>query len=324
MYTTAFSISLSFFANEHSRKKPTQVEAMYYADLLLIILCSKCFVDASHFRGGTITWKPMNNNITAGNQVSIMITQVYSWTRSQIGCNSSMIAAQWPLINLNSKAGTGAYLMCNDSCSTSGGYVGNEVPITGYCSDYSDALDLTVSQRSDIVNLTTDANFTATFSTSGGWQTLALGSSAGWSLSCVINLQARSDNGLINTPPVATCISYISVPVNVLQTIQIPVLDADNDVIRCRFANGSRECLDACPPGSLPPGTSLTTSCTLTITGPIARAYYLVAIQVNCFDSFIPISSFILRIGGRFSNQHEHYSIKFCSTSIFDLCLQYH
>lgn len=273
-------------ANNPSKKKRTQFDAMHHVDLLLMIWCSSYLIDASHFRGGTITWKPINNNMTTGNRVSIMITQVYSWTRSQIGCNSSMIAAQWPLIDLNSKAGTGAYLLCNDSCSTSGGYVGNEVPITGYCTDYSDALDLTVSQRSDIVNLTTDANFTATFSTSGGWQTLALGSSAGWSLSCVINLHARLDNGLINTPPVATCISYISVPVNVLQTIQIPVLDADNDVIRCRFANGSRECLDACPPGSLPPGTSLTSSCTLTITGPIAGAYYLVAIQVHSFVLF--------------------------------------
>lgn len=284
MYTSAFLISLFFFFQTNIQEKRILIGAMNYADLLLIILCSRCFVDATHFRGGTITWKPMTNNITTGNPVSIMITQVYSWTRSQIGCNSSMIATQWPMINLNSKAGTGAYLMCNDSCSTSGGYIGNEVPITGYCSDYSDALDLTVSQRSDIVNLTTDANFTATFSTSGGWQILALGSSVGWSLSCVINLHARSDNGLINTPPVATCISYISVPVNVLQTIQIPVLDADNDVIRCRFANGSRECLDACPPGSLPSGTSLTSSCTLTITGPIAGAYYLVAIQVYFFN----------------------------------------
>ena len=204
---------------------------MYCADFFVIILCSAYLINRSHFRGGTITWKPMNNNITTGTTASIMITQVYSWTRSQIGCNSSMIEAQWPPINLNFKAGMGAYLLCSESCSTSGGYVGNEVPITGYCSDYSTALDLTVSQRSDIVNLTIDANFTATFSTSGGWQTLALGSSAGWSLSCVINLHARSDNGLINTPPVATCISYISVPVNVSQTVDIPVLDADNDFI---------------------------------------------------------------------------------------------
>jgi hypothetical protein len=119
-----------------------------------IILWFGFTIDASHFRGGTITWKPINNNITANGTVSIMITQTYSWTRSQIGCDSNMIAAQWPLVNLTAKAGDGMDLMCNASCSTSGGYVGNEVPITGYCTDFSTALDLAVSQRFDIVNLT--------------------------------------------------------------------------------------------------------------------------------------------------------------------------
>lgn len=257
---------------------------MYPVYFLVILACFGFPNHASHFRGGTINWKPLNNTIPAGSTVSIMITQIYSWTRSQIACNSSMVATQYPPIDLLAKAGTGAYLLCNDSCATAGGYVGNEVPITGYCTDYSPALDLTVSQRSDIVNLTIDANFTATFGTNGGWQSLALGSSSGWSLSTVINLHARSDNGLINTPPIATCISYISVPMNVLQTIQIPVLDADNDFVRCRFANGSMECLNTCPPGSLPTGTTLTPSCTLTITGPTAGVYYLVAIQVHCFD----------------------------------------
>jgi hypothetical protein len=251
-------------------------------------------IKANHFRGGTITWKPINNNITVGSTVSIMITQTYYWTMSQVGCTSSMIANQSPPINLGIKAGSGMDLMCNASCSTSGGYVGHEVPITGYCTDFSTALDLTVSQRSDIVNLTVGAHFTATFGANGGWQTLGLGSSSGWSLSSVIDLRVRSDNGLINTPPVATCNSFISVPLNIQQTIQIPVLDADNDFIRCRFANGSTECDNTCPPGSLPPGTSLSSSCALTFTGPTVGAYYLVAIQVNYFfiDVLILIFNF--------------------------------
>jgi len=256
---------------------------MYRVYFFSIIFWFGFTIEASHFRGGTITWKPIYNNITAGSMVSIMITQTYSWTLSQIGCNSSMIATQSPPIDLSGKPGSGADLMCNASCSTSGGYVGHEVPITGYCTDFSNAISLTVSQRSDIVNLTFGAHFTATFGTNGGWQALALGSSLDWSLSSVIDLRVRSDNGLINTPPVATCISYISVPVNIQQTIPIPVLDADNDFLRCRFANGSAECVNTCPPGSLPSGTSLSSSCILTITGITAGDYYLVAMQVNCF-----------------------------------------
>ncbi|CAF0965901.1 unnamed protein product [Rotaria sp. Silwood1] len=271
---------------------------MHLIYLLSLLLLLAPTIEAYHFRGGTITWKPVNNNITAGSTVSIIITQTYSWTSSIIGCNDSMIATQSPSINIGTKAGAGVNLTCSASCSTSGGYVGNEVPITGYCTDFSNALDLTVSQRSDIVNLTSGAYFIATFATTGGWQTLALGNSTGWSLSSSIDIRARSDNGLINTPPVATCISYLSIPVNVQQTIQIPILDADNDYLKCRFANGSSECANACPPGSLPTGTTLSTSCILTITGTTAGDYYLVAIQVEDFitnTSTTPLSSVSLQ-----------------------------
>ncbi|CAM4906681.1 unnamed protein product [Rotaria socialis] len=240
-------------------------------------------IQANHFRGGTITWKPINNNVSANATVSVMITQTYIWTWPLINCTDAMIAAQSPPIDLTGKSGDGDLLMCYDNCSTSGGYVGHEVPITGYCTDFSAALDVTVSQRSDIVNLTVRAFFLVEFATSGNWQLLALGSSTGWSLSSLIDLNIRPDNGLINTAPVATCISYISILVNVQQTIQIPVLDADNDIVRCRFASGTSECANACPPTSLPAGTTLSSSCMLTITGPTAGNYYLVAAQAEDF-----------------------------------------
>lgn len=254
---------------------------MTLINILYWLLPTLTAVGASHFRGGTITWKPINNNISSASQVSIMITQTYTWTKSEIACTDSMIANQTVPINLSTRSGSGGRLNCSSGCSNAGGYVGREVPITGFCTDQSTALDLTVSQRSDIVNLTVGARFTARFATGGGWQTLALGSSSGWSLSTLIDLNVRPDNGLINTPPVATCISFISIPVNVQQTIRIPVLDADNDVLRCRFANGTNECVNTCPPISLPTGTSLSSSCLLTITGPTANVYYLVAAQVR-------------------------------------------
>jgi hypothetical protein len=178
--------------------------------------------------------------------------------------------------------GNGMNLLCIANCATASGHVGTDVPITGPCTDNSTALDLTVSQRSDTVSLSASSHFTAAFSApSGNWQPLTLGLSVGWSPSCLIDLRVRLGNGLINTLPVATCISYINVPVNITQTIQIPVLDADNDFLRCRFANGSSECVNTCPPSSLPSDTSLSSSCALTITGKAAGNYYLVAAQVN-------------------------------------------
>ena len=256
--------------------------AYYICGLLLFAVT----IESDHFRGGTVTWKPINNAVT-GSEVSILITQTYTWTLSLINCTSDMIAAHSSLINLGARSGSTSNLTCISNCSTAGGYIGNEVPITGYCIDYSNALDLTVSQRTDMVNLTVDSYFTVAFVGTGGLYPLALGSSTGWSLSCRIDLYVRSDNGLINTPPVATCISYISIPVGITQTIQIPVLDADNDVVRCRFSSGSSECVNTCPPASLPSGTSLTPSCVLTITGNTAGDYYLVAMQVNNFVAYI-------------------------------------
>ncbi|CAF3123133.1 unnamed protein product [Rotaria socialis] len=224
-------------------------------------------IQANHFRGGTITWKPINNNVSANATVSVMITQTYIWTWPLINCTDAMIAAQSPPIDLTGKSGDGDLLMCYDNCSTSGGYVGHEVPITGYCTDFSAALDVTNSLLVGIGSY---------------WHLVAL-RSIGWSLSSLIDLNIRPDNGLINTAPVATCISYISIPVNVQQTIQIPVLDADNDIVRCRFASGTSECANACPPTSLPTGTTLSSSCMLTITGPTAGNYYLVAAQAEDF-----------------------------------------
>lgn len=76
-------------------------------------------------------------------------------------------------------------------------------------------------------------------------------------------------------------ISPISIPVGVQQTLVIPTIDSDNDLVRCRFATGTYECSDVCPPSSLPNNTILISSnCTLLITGAQINDWYAVAIQV--------------------------------------------
>ena len=94
-------------------------------------------IEGTHFRGGTITWKPISNNVSSSSVASIMITQTYTWT-------NTMIINQSPPINLGSRSGSGSTLNCSSGCSNAGGYLGKEVPITGYCTDQSAALDLTV------------------------------------------------------------------------------------------------------------------------------------------------------------------------------------
>lgn len=104
----------------------------------------------------------------------------------------------------------------------------------------------------------------------------------GWSVACTIDLRIRSDTGKINTPPVATMISPIYIPVANRTSLIIPTIDSDGDIVRCRFASQPNECSDVCPPGSLPNNTIIISSdCTLYITGAKVNDWYAVAIQVR-------------------------------------------
>ena len=103
-----------------------------------------------------------------------------------------------------------------------------------------------------------------------------------WSVACTIDLRLRSDTGKLNTPPIATMISPIDVPVGIPTSLVIPTTDSDNDLVRCRFPNSTDECADVCPPASLPTNTVLISSnCTLIITGTSVSDWYAVALQVR-------------------------------------------
>ncbi|CAF1549671.1 unnamed protein product, partial [Adineta ricciae] len=71
--------------------------------------------------------------------------------------------------------------------------------------------------------------------------------------------------------------------VGIPQTFIIPTIDADNDQVRCRFANDSEECASVCHPGSLPNGTIMTSNCTFSINGSNVADWYAVAIVIKNF-----------------------------------------
>ncbi|CAF0912723.1 unnamed protein product [Didymodactylos carnosus] len=188
------------------------------------------------------------------------------------------------MLTLPSPGGGNDLLSCVANCSTSGGYV--SVPITPFCTDYSIPLQLTIGQRSDIVNISAGSHFTVAFR-DHAWQPLALYSSNSgmdWSIACSIDLSIRPD-GKLNTPPVATMISPINIPAGITQYIPIPILDADNDYLKCRYSTKTPvdECGDVCQPSSLPNGTTIFPNCTLAITGVKSNDWYAVAIQVEDF-----------------------------------------
>jgi len=152
-----------------------------------------------------------------------------------------------------------------------------------HCIDYSMSLNMTVVQSSTVINVEDVSRCLLTHE-SGNWRELSLptgiGTSGDWSLLCLMDLQLRL-NGKYNTPPVATMISPIFIPEGIRQTIIIPTIDADNDQVRCRFANGSDECASVCYPNSLPNGTTISSDCILSITGSNVSDWYAVAIVVR-------------------------------------------
>ena len=167
-------------------------------------------VESSHFYGGTVTWKPVNNT-DMNETISIMFTQTYQWRESQTHCDESYISNQMPKIPMNSDT-----LQCvtvpTNSC---GGYI--PVSVNGYCTDFSTFRDSSTSQISNIENITTDSQFCVTYtdSTWPGVQSSICGFSCyvdngKWSIGCCVDLTPRPD-GFINTPPVATVISRMGI-----------------------------------------------------------------------------------------------------------------
>jgi len=47
------------------------------------------------------------------------------------------------------------------NCTTTGGYI--PISVVGFCTDYSSVLSISVTERTDIVNLTIGAYFTVAF-----------------------------------------------------------------------------------------------------------------------------------------------------------------
>ncbi|CAF2840099.1 unnamed protein product [Rotaria sp. Silwood2] len=293
--------------------------------ILIIVLLYVAFVESTHFYGGTVTWKPVDNTAN-GSKIAIMFTQSYQWRRSfgsSTYCNQSIIVNQSP--KLSSGSGT---LQCTTTPSSACGSY-SALDIGEYCTDFSTVVDSSSGQISTIENITASSSFCVAFQGNAwiGLQSSNCGStgrkkrsytssksttkrttvstttitgcystSAAWSIGCCLDLTLRPD-GFINTPPVATIISPIQVPVNTLTNISIPVIDADNDYTSCRWAQktaGFDECGDVCQtaPGSVLDGDN----CMLTFnsTGKSAGQYYAVTLMVEDFydqSTYTPFSS---------------------------------
>ncbi|CAF4437927.1 unnamed protein product, partial [Didymodactylos carnosus] len=155
-----------------------------------------------------------------------------------------MITNQSPLI------GGGGTVTCTTTPSTAcGGYT--SISATEVCTDISTLMDSVSGIKSSVETIRLNSSFVINYSLNG-WITLGIqtgvNNTAPWSFSAYIKTTSRPD-GTLNTPPIGTVLSLFQ---NRITNVTIPVIDVNNDVVRCRWAivnsvnNSYDECGGAC------------------------------------------------------------------------------
>ncbi|VDI29616.1 Hypothetical predicted protein [Mytilus galloprovincialis] len=221
-------------------------------------------IDGSHFQGGIITWKYKNNKV--------YITYKLSFTDR--ACDSVSISDR-TLVNV------GGSLLCFGGCS------GTLMSSLSYqCTDYSVDENWKYGQRTVILTFPSAQNDSYAFGYSGCcWADRVKSSSGNWLLLATANLSIRADNGRINSSPVSSMQPVITIKQNCSYALKIPVLDEDDDVVRCRLAN--TVLIDECKGNCNGFNFSILDqkNCILYINETMRTGLYGVALQIEDFQT---------------------------------------
>ncbi|CAF1074084.1 unnamed protein product [Adineta steineri] len=262
-------------------------------------------VHASHFRGGTITWRPLNNT-PSGPTVTILVSEQFSWRRSSYTCNDASIAAQSPMIG------------DQGSLTVVSGAYRSWISMTTqtYCTDYNINLDVSFGENSQTKVVPLGISFSIGYSSCCWLTNLVVGVAGSWSIVSQINTILRAD-GRINSSPFVATLPVIYKQINVPYAHVVQMSDPDRtDVLKCRWSNKSSntnsydECGGVCNgiPGAILNGTS----CTITFTLLKANQYAVLALQIEDYYSnttTTPMSSTPIQI-----LFYGYASISSCST----------
>ena len=209
------------------------------------------------------------------------ITFRISWRRSS-GAGGSCNAATIANGNL---IGEGQ-LVCQYGCPST-------VSISSMfyrCTDFSEAEDWAYGERRLAYNFSGTAPITVGFS---GCCWISPFDSR-WNLSTTISITRRNDTGRINSTPRATTAPVIYVQEGCNNTISIAVNDPDDDIVRCRWAQGV-ECGRIC---NQFPGAELNPeSCSIKYQANRGTGFRAAALMIEDFspNSTSPLSSVALQ-----------------------------
>ncbi|CAF3865202.1 unnamed protein product [Adineta steineri] len=254
--------------------------------LIILLVGFSPIVQGVHFRGGTITWRPLNNT-PSGSTVAVQVRERWSWNRGTYYCDDTTIASYGVI---------GAGYPITYVSGTTG--VWSNMDTGANCTDYSAALIVSSGEhyetRTFPLNISVSIGFV-----NGNWLTnLVIGGSMAWSVVCRINTNLRPD-GYINSSPIAVSLPIVYKQINIQQVHVVQMSDFDGtDILRCRFAtassnfNGANECDGVC--NAIPGASLIQDNCTLVFTLTYPGVYAAAALQIEDYfssSSTTPMSS---------------------------------
>ena len=238
-------------------------------------------VTTTHFAGGSMSWKVVQQNSIDSDDVQIELQQTYSWMNNLGNCQ--------PL------GGSNANLVClPTTCPTM-----SSILVQEKCVTYGIDLNLSVTKTTLSFKCPLNSEMLLMYQ-NHNWSSIIINEvRPNNSLITMIDLKTRTKTGQINSSPITSMPSVITLPINTQQVIRIPMIDTDGDIVKCRWANKSttyhvttiNECAGACKTlhdVQLITSSNLDNNCTL-IVNISTNQYYVIAIQI---EDFLPAAPY--------------------------------
>ncbi|CAF5071815.1 unnamed protein product, partial [Rotaria magnacalcarata] len=178
---------------------------------------------ADHYKGGSISWRPVNS-YSLSSPVQVIITYRDSWTLSRYACNDTTINKF--LTYNDTQNATEASITCISSsaaCTTS---LFTPISSTLYCTDHSTTFDISTGTYYSQQNLALNSVIDIA-SRGASWSSEILLNA--WSL--VSHMDLTPISGKINSSPVSGSLPIIQFFVNERRVIQILASDWDSNQV---------------------------------------------------------------------------------------------
>lgn len=189
------------------------------------------FSSADHYKGGTISWKPLNPTAIFGATVDIVITQRHSWTLSRYLCNETTINT-FGIYN-DTGGNPPASLACISASATCASSLYQTINASLLCTDFSTVFQISSGTHYETQTLAINSVFDVAMRGSS-WAVELL--TNGWSLVSHIDLTPVS--GKINTSP-GKCLHFRIFRVMSKLGFSYGIITNIPDVCRCnkRYTN---------------------------------------------------------------------------------------